>query len=182
MTADIVFHDEFHVKINVAEKPTDEGILMDQETTISDSALIGRYITFCLKSPNVNVSDDSIPSRSQAVRTNTFSLMMEIHRDKIYLPRRDEFPTTGKNKVKNSIIDWMEKNEMFFFKQSASSSGKKLVQVIQDTFWYIDGRNHTLANQGDGVPIIFEQYLGFKKPEISAITESENMIIFPPLN
>ena len=82
------------------------------------------------------------------------------------LPYRVTNIRGNKDRLMNSIIDWMEKNNLFFQKPSVDTVGNEVSSALTNVFWYIDGHGPTLSARGHGIPEIFKSFSGFNKPEI----------------
>ena len=71
----------------------------------------------------------------------------------------------SKNKLYNSVINWLKKNNLTFSAGCVDTLGKELVTTLTNTFWYIDGYFKTLSDRGHGVPEIFHPFQNFNRPE-----------------
>ena len=107
----------------------DAGISLDPETLIGDTTAIGIYITFRVSSLSEEEVQDKIIEENE-VRRSAFGLLMTHAREKINLPDRVTQIRGNKDRLTNKIIDWMEKNSLYFHKQSVATVGNELSTAI----------------------------------------------------
>ena len=111
--------------------------------------LIGNYVSFNVTVPlEENANADPRPS--------VFAILM--NKDKSSLPPRETNALDNKKRLRNSIIDWLESNTLFFTREASTGVGEELVVALTDVFWYIDGQYKTLADRSHTVPDIFRQF------------------------
>ena len=127
------------------------GITIDAETSVGDATAVGIYITFRITSGEQEETCEASSSRG-VLRPCAFEMLMSRSRDKIYLPDRVTNIRGNKDRLMNSIIDWMEKNNLFFQKQSVDTVGNELSSALTNVFWYIDGHGPTLSFSGFNKP------------------------------
>ena len=73
---------------------------------------------------------------------------------------------SNKKKPRNTILDWLTSNKLFFNQDAAKSVGEEIVSVMVDAFWYIDGHHKTLADRSHSVPDMFQRFSGYNTPEV----------------
>ena len=90
---------------------------------MGDSTSIGIYITFRVSSLCEEETKEDNNEENES-RRSAFALLMRSSRDKLYLP--DSVTQIGgyKDRLLNTIIDWMESNSLFFSKHSIATVGK----------------------------------------------------------
>ena len=132
---------------------------------MGDATAVGIYITFRITSVEQEGTCEASGSRG-VLRPCAFEMLMSQSRDKIYLPDRVTNIRGNKDRLMNSIIDWMEKNNLFFQKPSVDTVGNELSSALTNVFWYIDGHGSILSARGHGIPEIFKSFSGLNKPEI----------------
>jgi len=64
-----------------------------------------------------------------------------------------------KNKLKNDILIWLEQNSLGW------TFGITFVNTVGDALWYIDRNHEALRKRGCSVPIVFQQFSGYRVPE-----------------
>ena len=57
--------------------------------------------------------------------------------------------------MNNSIIDFLEKNDLGWDRVSVELSGTNFVATLADCLWYLDGSHHTLAGRSCDVLEMF---------------------------
>ena len=130
---------------------------MDLDLTVEDVVLIGNYVSFNVTVPlEENANADPRPS--------VFAILM--NKDKSSLPPRETNALNNKKRLRNSIIDWLESNKLFFTREASTGVGEELVVALTDVFWYIDGQHKTLADRSHTVPDIFRQFSDYNLPEV----------------
>ena len=102
---------------------------------------------------------------SGVVRRSAFDLLMQSSKDRSFLPDRVADVKNNKHRLQNTIIDWMQKNSLYFSKQAVATVGNELSSALTNVFWNIDGHEVTLAGRSHNIPDIFTSFLGFNKPE-----------------
>ena len=49
--------------------------------------------------------------------------------------------------------------------------GKRLVTVMRDIFWHIDGHQHVFQQRAQPIPSVFESFTDYNNPELSTQEE-----------
>ncbi len=65
------------------------------------------------------------------------------------------------------MIDFLEEQGLSWKGDHADTLGKKIVSVLVDCLWYIDGRVHVFEKQSCKLPDFVTQFQGYNKPELS---------------
>ena len=94
---------------------------------------------------------------------------------------RERLPDrTRKEKLYNDVISLLEKyNLSWKGKGAADSKGVRLVKVLVEFLWYLDGRYLIFEKQGYNMPKVFTNFIGYNIPEASKHRKRvlENMAI-----
>ena len=127
-----------------------------------------------LKYEVLPVVDESTFTSTVSASTNSVSasaIMMTAQRDISCprLPDRLEKDTmTRKEKLYNDVIGLLEKyNLSWNGKDAAATNGVRLVKLLVECLWYLDGRYHIFEKQGYVKPKFFTNFSGYNVPEAS---------------
>ena len=129
-----------------------------------------------LKYEVLPVVDESASTSTVSASTSTvsaFAIMMaaHVHGDMSCprLPNRLEKDImTRKEKLYNDVIELLKKyNLSWNGKDAAVTNGVRLVKVLVECLWYLDGRYHIFEKQGCVIPKIFTNFSGYNVPEAS---------------
>jgi hypothetical protein len=132
------------------------------------TSLLGQFIQFVQTKPVALEDSDSEEDRVRG--PSVFDVLMEGARQQAsggcVLP--DALPLgqyPRKNKLKNDIVAWLKNNSLGWSQSSVSALGVPFVQTVGDALWYIDRNHDTLQKRGCPVPIMFQQFSGYRIPE-----------------
>ena len=71
------------------------------------------------------------------------------------------------DKLFNDIISFLSRHGAFFNDSSELKLAKKLVHILQDILWYVDGHHHVFQNRALALPSIFSCFTGYNTPQLS---------------
>ena len=163
------------LEVRVGNERSDAGITIDSSTTVEDAIMAGRFITFRVTSLDDDVVEMSEPSTSnEPLRQSAFDVLCKSSKDKIYLPDRVDEIRDQRDSLQNAVVDWMEKNKLFFSRQAKVTLGNELCQSLTSVFWYVDGHEHTLSERGYGMPEVFKSFTGYNQPQKHRHRKREN--------
>ena len=74
-------------------------------------------------------------------------------------------PKTNKQKLMNSVIEFLTEMDCSWQANEESSVAISLVTALTDTLWIIDGHHHIFSSQGCRIPSTFSKFVGFNQPE-----------------
>ena len=93
-------------------------------------------------------------------------------------PRIDEesacsrsFPTliskekNRKDGLYNAIVKFCSQNKLNW--REPEKYGKQFIQDLCNLLWYIDGHHSVLSSQSCPIPLLFSNFIGYNKPELS---------------
>ena len=72
-----------------------------------------------------------------------------------------------KDKLYNSIIQYLEKEGLYWKSDEVISSGTNFVKSLCEILWYIDGHHSTISDRGYQIPACFKEFQGYNTPELS---------------
>ena len=136
---------------------------VDMNATIGEvTGILGSFIEFNVAATSEsNEYDDDDSSRAQ---TSAFSVLKMASTDKTKLP--DKFKeTTERNKLKNSLIDWLSTENVGWSLQEKGFLGVQFVNTLSSVLWHIDGNHATLSQRGCRIPDAFTEFSGYNNPE-----------------
>ena len=67
----------------------------------------------------------------------------------------------------NVIIDWIEREGLAWSPSIECKTGSNFVRTLCDVLWYIDGHYSTFAECNCAIPLVFHQFSGYNRPELS---------------
>lgn len=141
-------------------KRKDELFQVDSLCTIEDVyGTLGHFVEFVLEEEKFEQSSQHLSG------TNAFSVLLQGAKSRSCLPSQF-IVNNNKDKLKNDVISWLEKNKVGWSKDLAQTQGNKFVNILSNILWDIDGNHSTLASRGYGVPAILTQFEGYNKPEM----------------
>ncbi|XP_065883057.1 uncharacterized protein [Dysidea avara] len=124
----------------------------------------GSFLKYEVKSKATQV-------KSTSSSVSAFAIMMAAQREECRgrLPDKLEKDTlTRKEKLYNDVIDLLEKYNLSWKGRDATNSyGVRLVKVLVECLWYLDGRYQIFIKQGYPIPQIFTSFTGYNVPEAS---------------
>ena len=132
----------------------------------------GRYLKYCV---NINAEFEStctsVTNRS-AFEVLTSSSNQEttstIQESQCTLELIQIVERNKKNKLHNDIVQVLASKGLSFLNQDeVKSSGMKLVCLLCEIFWYIDGHHHAFQSRSVSVPKDFECFLNYNVPQLS---------------
>lgn len=83
------------------------------------------------------------------------------------LPDLIEHPRTGKQRLMNSVITFLqERNCCWRGSDIVASQGQDLLGALTNAFWNLDGHHHVFSNQSIAVPAIFLNFVGYNRPDL----------------
>ena len=71
----------------------------------------------------------------------------------------------GKDRMRNKMVELLERKQLEWSSSNVSMTGHKLIDLLTDALWYIDGCHKTLEDCRLSVPHIFSEICGLNKPE-----------------
>ena len=71
----------------------------------------------------------------------------------------------AKFRLRNSIIDWLERIKLGWSPDVADSHGRNFVLLLTDVLWNLDGHHDTLKSRACAIPPIFSEFVGYNSPE-----------------
>ena len=71
----------------------------------------------------------------------------------------------AKFRLRNSIIDWLDRSKLGWSQERADSHGRSFVLLLTDVLWHLDGHHSTLKTRACAVPQMFSKFVGFNCPE-----------------
>ncbi len=83
------------------------------------------------------------------------------------IPRKREPVRNRKDKLFNDVIDFLVEHKLSYSPAEAESCRKKLVNVLTDCLWHVDGSHDTLKAQSCPIPTIISRFGGYNTPEHS---------------
>ena len=128
----------------------------------------GSYLKYEVKPNTLHVHCTTTATSSSV---SAFAIMMAAQRDacRPRLPDRlEKDKLTRKQELYNDVIGLLEKFHLSWKgNDAANSSGVRLVKVLVECFWYLDGRYHIFAKQGYSIPPVFSNFTGYNVPQAS---------------
>ena len=107
--------------------------------------------------------------------SNAFDILMESA-CQMYL-QNNETSTTGtlplvnernkRQKLYNDIIKYLTSQQLFFKADEVDTTGTKLVRLLCDIFWHIDGHHHVFRSRSVAIPTEFEVFSNYNIPQLS---------------
>ena len=67
--------------------------------------------------------------------------------------------------LRNSIIEWLERNELGWPQETTESHGRNFVVLLTDVLWNLDGHHSTFKSRGCAIPHLFNEFIGYNCPE-----------------
>ena len=126
----------------------------------------GRYLKYVVISPepeSINVATAAVTSSSCA---NAFDIMMDSAR----MLGSQTLPNTvneknRKDKHYNDLLAMLHSKELKMKSKEVGSIGVKLMHVLRDVLWHIDGHHDTISKRSIPIPGIFQRFVGYNLPE-----------------
>ena len=125
--------------------------------------VFGKYVRFYVKKDDEPSSVSSPPVQLP----NAFTILMAHRSPSRTLPPRIAPARNKKDELHNAIIDWLEKEELAWSPSIECKTGFNTVCTLCDVLWYLDGHYSTLAERSCTVPLVFHQFSGYNRPELS---------------
>ena len=133
----------------------------DADATAGEvTAILANFIQFNVAR---QISD---AESSVANKPSVFSVLMMSSKNKQNLPAKFNDENNNKNKLKNSLIGWLQYTNVGWSVQEADLLGVQFINTTSSVLWDIDGNHATLKQRGFGVPDTFSQFSGFNQPEL----------------
>ena len=121
--------------------------VVDEKLGVNDvCSLFGSYLV------QLQVTLQDTP-QSQTLRNAFTVLMCSAREDGRKLPPRIEV-RTKKDQLYNDVVSFFEKNG-WEWTTGGDSHGKKFVQQLQETLWYIDGHHQSFGDRSHPIPSLF---------------------------
>ena len=107
-------------------------------------------------------------SEKEGMEVNVFQVMMSSQRQLCLrkLPQKKK-EYNSKDRLYNSILDFLEERELAFSSNEVDHTGVNLVRTLQECLWYIDGRHAMIEHHSSPIPTTFSRFVGFNVPEKS---------------
>jgi len=141
--------------------------VVDEKLVVNDvCSTFGSHIKYSVQQ-QLTVQEAGVPQSSQTLR-NAFSVLMSSSRareSQKKLPPRVQV-RTKKDQLFNDLVSFPEKNG-WEWTTGGDTHGKKFVEQLQETLWYIDGHHQTFADQSHPIPPLFKSFVGYNTPELS---------------
>ena len=121
------------------------------------------------------LGEDPAATAPQTSRPNAFAILMSSGQER-RLPKIIEGEQLrGDQKLRNAVLNVLEKNGIGWSPQYVSSLGESCVNQLTAALWYLDTHHDTLKERGLGVPKELSHLSGFndwqrkkiKKPQLS---------------
>ena len=139
--------------------------VVDDKLVIDDvCSMFGSHIKYLVQ---LQVTVQDAPQSSHTLRS-AFTILMSSSRamqSEKKLPPRVQV-RTKKDQLYNDVVAFFEKNG-WEWTTGADTHGRKFVQQLQETLWYIDGHHHSFADRSHPIPSIFKSFVGYNTPELS---------------
>lgn len=119
---------------------------------------MGHFIEF--------VVDEKQQSTETSTMSNAFTIMMATQRSNRHLPSQLE-EHTKKITLRNDILKWLGNNELGWSLDECNYQGEAFVAALANTLWELDGHHNSLKDRGCPIPILFEHFEEYSKPEKS---------------
>ena len=133
-------------------------------------ASFGRFLKYCVTCS----SNDLDATNPIANQQNAFEYLMESARQ-IYLQQGTV--ATGsvqlvvernkRHKLYNDIIKFLTSRDLTFKTDEVDTSGVKLVRLLCDILWHIDGHHHVFQSRSLPLPVEFQSFSNYNVPEFS---------------
>ena len=96
----------------------------------------------------------------QTTVRNAFEVLMNAQRQlsQKSVPDTIAEPKTNKQKLMNSVINFLVAENCAWRNNEVSSSGASLVHALTDALWTIDRHHHVLGSQGHKISSKFSQF------------------------
>ena len=121
----------------------------------------GRFLKFLVRSDGDNFCGLRVPLANGSTSSEipsceiqpTFSLQPVHQRN-------------NKDKLFNDIVCFL-KTQNIDILDSEVSSAHKLVSLLRDVFWYLDGHHHVFKDRATDLPLVFKQFSSYNMPQLS---------------
>ena len=122
--------------------------------------VFGKYLKYMITPSDqpvcVNVEGQKQPF-------DAFHLLIDIQVT-LCVPKKVTDERTGKDRMKNKVIDLLEQKRLGWSASYVTTTGRKFVDLLTDVLWYLDGCHKTFEGRRLSVPHIFCDISGFNKP------------------
>ena len=133
----------------------------------------GRFLKYC-----VNINEDfestcaTITNRSalDVIMSSSISTKQQttVQKNQYNLESIQVVEQNKKNKLHNDIVQFfISRGLSFLSKEEITNSGMRLVCLLREIFWYIDGHHHAFQLCSVPVPKEFECFLNYNVPQLS---------------
>lgn len=84
------------------------------------------------------------------------------------LPKRiEKDKMTKRDDLYNDVLEFLEKEDVAWYRSEVDGAGKRFVSALVDTLWYIDGHHDVFEKQSCKIPGIFTSFAGYNMPHTS---------------
>ena len=145
--------------------------VVDDTLVVNDvCSMFGSHIKYLVQ---LQLTVQDAPQSWQTPR-NAFTILMSSSRareSEKKLPPQVQV-RTKKDQLYNDVVAF-EKNG-WEWTTHGDTHGKKFVQQLQETLWYIDGHHQSFADRSHPIPSIFKSFVGYNTPELSKHRKSSH--------
>ena len=121
----------------------------------------GRFLRYFIR---LETSEERPPSAS------AFDVMMSSQRrlaSQRY-PDTIENPRNRKDDLYNAIIEFCKQEQLCWTSSEVFNGvAANMVRILTDTLWFLDGHQATFRERSCDIPVVFNQFANFNRPELS---------------
>ena len=110
--------------------------------------------------------NDEMSCSVNSGNASTFAVFMtSATQRKHLLPFLPTTSANNKTKIKNDIMEFLQKNKVGWSALNANSMGVQFVNTLSACMWVLDGHHETLAERSCTIPSELKFLSGYNKPE-----------------
>ena len=84
------------------------------------------------------------------------------------LPLLISQPRNKKDELHNAVIQFLEKDSLTWTSSEVDCGlANMTMKTLTDVLWYVDGHQSKLSERSCGLPPLFEEFVGYNKPEMA---------------
>ena len=131
----------------------------------------GRFLKY-----EVSTSTSDTLCIAEGVPLNAFDVLMESARQ-VYLQQNECASGVGtlqlvternrRHKLYNDIVKYLTSRGLTFKADEVDTSGNKLVHLLCDILWHIDGHHHVFMSRSVAIPMELEEFSNYNVPQLS---------------
>ena len=133
----------------------------------------GRFVKYCVVTAGDNDNDNGMELTSHP--RDAFEVLMNsarIYRRSQLSGDCSEFVKlinqhNKKDKLFNDIVQFLKSKNLSLKSSEVDTEGVKLVYLLRDIFWHIDGHHHVFQQRSVAIPDVFSPFCNYNVPELS---------------